>query len=147
PALAWLLSACSSNTPSLHLDVNSGQESSAMKADPPVVRVDVTAISPDGTKGLIASVAPGGSFDLGDITNDQHLTFEVSGLDAKGQTVVRGRSLGAIPVGSLAGTLPVFVQRVNTWARPDNGLLHTHVGGAAGVIAQRSLILSGGTAA
>ena len=52
-----------------------------------------------------------------------------------------------LPLDAVTGTLHVFVQRVNEWARPPGGLSQTHVGGVASAGAERYIVLGGGTAA
>jgi hypothetical protein len=143
--LAPFTSSCSSDTPSLQLDITVGQEKDAFSQDPRVVSVEVRGINPLGLPVVVATTTPGGKLDFGDVTSDAQLTFEVTGVDAEGKTVVRGRSLGAIPLNALTGRLEVFAQRVNQWARPPGGLLQTHVGGVASVAAERYLVLGGGT--
>jgi hypothetical protein len=140
-----LTSACSSNTPNVHLDITVGQEKDAFSQDPKVVSLEVEGVAPDGTVAVKTTSTPGGTFDFGDIANDAQLTFEVTGVDAQGQAVVRGRSLGAIPLNAVTGTLPIFAERVNQWARPPGALAQTHVGGIATSGAERYLVLGGGT--
>lgn len=131
----------------MHLDITVGQEKDAFSRDPVVVSVKVEGVAPDGSVLATATAAPGGTFDFGEIASDAQLTFEVTGTDAKGATVVRGRSLGAIPLDAVTGTLSIFAQRVNVWARPPGALAQTHVGGVASAGAERYLLLGGGTAA
>lgn len=145
--LAPFASSCSSGTPEVHLDITVGQEKDAFSQDPKVVSVEVRGIDPSGLPVVVAKSAPGGDLDFGDVGSDAQLTFEVTGVDAEGKTVVRGRSLGAIPVSAVTGTLPIFAQRVNQWARPTKGLLQSHTGGVAAVAAERYLVLGGGTVA
>jgi hypothetical protein len=137
-------SGCSESPPNVHLDITVGQEKDAFSRDPKVVSLKVEGIAPDGTVVATTTAAPGGTFDFGEIANDEQLTFEVTGTDAKGATVVRGRSLGAIPLAAVSGTLPIFAQRVNEWARPPGGLTQTHVGGVACSGAERYIVLGGG---
>lgn len=143
---AALAGGCSSSATAVHLDVTVGHETDAFSQDPKVVSLAIDGVAPDGTVVMTAIAAPGGTFDFGDVSLDTQVTFEVTGADAQGKTVMRGRSLGAIPLDSVTGTLPVFVQRVNQWARPPGGLAQTHVGGVASVGAERYVVLGGGTA-
>lgn len=154
PALAALMSigallgACSSDPPVLMLDIITGQETDAFTKDPPVTRVDVTAVSSDGEVSVKASAAPGGSLDFGEVPDDLVFTFEVTGVDATGATVVRGRSLSGILLSAVSGdAVPVFAQRLGAWARPPGGLLAGHVGGSAVSLAERYLVSTGGTSA
>jgi hypothetical protein len=137
---------CSPTPTTVHLDVTVGHETGAFSQDPKVASLKIDGIAPDGTVVMTTSAAPGGSFDFGEVSLDAQVTFEVTGTDAQGKTVMRGRSLGAIPLDSVTGTLPVFVQRVNAWARPPGGLAQTHVGGVASSGAERYVVLGGGKA-
>ena len=124
--------------------VTVGQEADAFSQEPKVVNVEVRALAPDGSLVATATSAPGGTLDFGEIADDAQVGFEVTGFDAQGVTQVRGRSLGAIALSALTGTLPVFAQRVNQWARPPGLLTQTHAGGVAAVGAERYLVLGGG---
>jgi hypothetical protein len=141
---AALGGGCSTTPPNVHLDLTVGLETDAFSRDPKVISVLVQGLAPDGSVAVKATATPGGTFDFGEVANTDQLTFEVTGTDAQGQTVMRGRSLGAIPLDSVTGTLPVFVQRVNEWARPPGALAQTHVGGVASTGAERYLVLGGG---
>ena len=62
------------------------------------------------------------------VGSEELLTFEATGVDATGSVVVRGRSLsGILLAGVSGGVIPIFVQRVNQWARPPGGLGRTRV--------------------
>jgi hypothetical protein len=143
--LAPFADGCSSEPPKAHIVITVGQEADAFSQDPKVVSVLVEAFAPDGSLMTTATAAPGGSLSFGEIADDAQLAFEVTGLDAQGNTQVRGRSLGAIAISSLTGPLPVFAQRVNQWARPPGIFTQTHAGGVAAVGAERYLLLGGGT--
>ena len=145
--LAPFTSSCSSETPSVHLEITVGQEKDAFSQDPRVVSVVVHGVAPSGLAVVVATSTPGGELDFGEVASDTQLTFEVTGVDAEGKTVMRGRSLGAIPLASVTGALPIFAQRVNQWARPPGGLVQSHTGGVAGVAAERYLVLGGGAIA
>jgi hypothetical protein len=139
------LAACHSSPAVLSLDITAGQETDAFTADPPVTRVDVSVTSLDGTVMLKTSAAPGGTFDLGDVKDDQQISVEVTGYTADGTSVMRGRSLTGLLLGSIqGGALPVFVQRTNQWARPPAGLPASHVGAPAAVLGERYLLVTGG---
>ena len=141
-----LAGGCSEGPPNVHLDITVGQEKDTFSRDPKVVSLKVQGLAPDGTVAVTTTAAPGGTFDFGEVANDEQLTFEVTGADAAGATVVRGRSLGAIPLDSVTGTLRIFAERVNEWARPPDGLDQTHVGGVACSGAERYIVLGGGKA-
>lgn len=142
--LAPLAGGCSSEPKAVHVAVTVGQEAGMFSQEPRVVSVVVKGLAPDGSLVTTATAPPGGTLDFGEIPDDTQLVFEVTGLDAQGATQVRGRSLGAINISSLTGTLPVFAQRVNQWARPPGLFTQTHAGGVAAIGAERYLLLGGG---
>lgn len=144
---ALALAACKSPS-ELSIDVTAGQETDAFTADPPVVRVDVEVKSLDGSVDVKASAAPGGTFDLGNVPADQQIGVEVTGVDAAGNTILRGRSLYGLPLDGLDGAvLPVFAQRTGQWARPPGNLVQTHVGGVGAQLGEQYVILTGGAKA
>jgi hypothetical protein len=146
-ALAFVcLAACKSATP-FGLDVTAGQEKDAFSADPAVTRVDVAVTSLDGSVNLTVSAAPGETFDLGTVKDDQQIGVEVTGVDATGATVMRGRSLYGIPLTGISGALPIFAQRTGQWARPPVGLKQAHVGGVGAVLGERYVLVTGGATA
>jgi hypothetical protein len=130
------------------LDIITGQETDAFTKNPAVTRVDVTAVSSGGEVSVKASAAPGGSLDFGEVPDDLVFRFEVTGVDATGATVVRGRSLSGILLSAVSGdAVPVFAQRIGAWARPPGGLPAGHVGGPAVSLAERYLVSTGGSSA
>lgn len=118
-----------------------------MSRDPAVTRVDVRATALEGDVLLTTSAAPGGSFDLGEVPSDRLYVFDATGVDATGATVVRGRSLSVQFGSEGGGALPLFVQRVEEWARPPRGLPNAHVDAPAAVLGETYLFTTGGTAA
>ena len=146
---ALALAGCGSDTVTIELALTTGQETDVMARDPAVTRVDVSARAAEGDVEVQASAAPGGTFDLGELPADRLYTFEATGVDASGAAVVRGRSLSialsALSAGST--TIPLFVQRAATWARPDGGLARAHVDAPAAAFAEQFLFTSGGTSA
>jgi hypothetical protein len=147
PMIAALL-GCSSDPPVLTIEIITGQEGDAFSQEPAVTRVDVIARSVEGDLTLSASAAPGGTFDFGDVPVDTFMGFEATGVDATGAVVVRGRSLNGIYLASVVGeVIPIFVQRVNRWARPPGGLVRAHVDAPASILAERYLMTSGGSSA
>lgn len=117
--------------------------------DPPVARVEITAFALDGAIQLQATAAPGEGFDLGELPDTSIVTFELTGTTEDGEIVARGRSV-AVDLGKLdttAAPLPLFIQRLGTFARPPGGLLRSHVHASAGTLAEQFLILTGGDAA
>ncbi len=146
--LALSLMACSDAEKNISIDIVKGHESDAFSQDPPVVRVDIRARTAEGDVTLKASAPPGGSFDFGEVPADRLFSFDITGVDAAENIVLRGRSVGGIYLAALAGDyLPVFVQRVNTWARPPGELLHAHLGAPATTLAERYVVSSGGSQA
>jgi hypothetical protein len=146
--LGALLLGCSSDPPVLSVEIITGYEQDTFSQEPPVTSVNITARAAEGDLTLSASAAPGGSFDFGDVPSDRLLTFEATGVDAAGAVVVRGRSIGGIYLAGVSGgVIPVFVQRVNQWARPPGGLARSHVGAPAAVLAERYLMTTGGASA
>jgi hypothetical protein len=139
---------CSSDPPVLSVEIITGFEKDTFSQAPAVTRVDITARAAEGDLSLSASAPPGGEFDFGDVPSDRLLTFEATGVDATGSVVVRGRSISGIYLAGVSGgIIPVFVQRVNQWARPPGGLARSHVGAPAAVLAERYLMTTGGTSA
>ncbi len=131
----------------LTLDLVTGQEADAMTLAPAVVEVGVSLLSPEGELVAAALSAPGGSFDLGDeVPTDIPLRVEVEGRSVTGAVVLRGRSIDVV-LGNLEGTLPVFCQRLGSWARPEGQLARAHVGSPAGVLVERYLLSTGGESA
>jgi hypothetical protein len=145
-ALLLFVAACSADPPLVRLEITAGQEQDTFSMDPRVTRVDITAISVDDATEVHASAAPGGSFDLGEVPADHRFRFDVTGVTDDGTAVVRGRSLAGIAVSGESSSIPVFVQRTNRWARPPGGLPHTHVSAPAGVRGEQYVYLSGGAA-
>lgn len=146
-AFALLALASCAKPTELSISITAGLEKDAFTADPPVTRVDVRLTSLDGDVDVSISAEPGGTFDLGNIPIDAQVGVEVTGLDAAGNTVMRGRSLAGLPLDSIQGGLHIFAQRTGQWARPPNGFSQTHVGGVATTIGERYILLTGGTKA
>jgi len=145
PALA--LAGCSEAPVERTLQIVTGHESDAFSKDPAVTAIHIEAKSVNGTT-FSADTTPGGSFDLGDVPEDEPLVVEVSGTSADGSVVVRGRSLtGILPGGFASPNIPVFVQRIGTWARPPGELERAHVDAPVAVIGEQYLMSSGGSGA
>jgi hypothetical protein len=142
------LAACSHDATPISINVTTGQETDAFTADPAVAQVTVHVTSLDGSVDVTSDpTPPGGTFDLGEVTSDQQVSVEVTGVTADNKTVLKGFSLSGILLSSVNDIVPVFAQRVNQWARPPGGLSQTHVGGCAAVMAERYLLLTGGATA
>jgi hypothetical protein len=144
-AASLVVASGCSDPDAVTFDLTLGYEQGAFQAPPPVTRIDVEALDANGALVSGVSTAPGGSFELGDVSKDQFVQVHVKGFDATGVLQARGRSVGTV-VGDIASDVfPVFVQRLDQWARPPSGLLRTHVGGVGGAIGERFLMLTGGT--
>jgi hypothetical protein len=139
--LALSVVACSSPR-TLPIEVITGYEKDTFSADPKVLRVDITVTLLDGST-LEASAEPGGTFEIGDVSEDEYITVDVAGVAESGATVVRGRSLSGILLSSAPSAIPVFAQRLDQWSRPPGGFTRTHVAGPAGVVGERYLLLGG----
>lgn len=145
--LAALLCGCGAEPPTLTLEVIPGHETDAFQVDPPVTTWDVQVTGADGAVLATASAAPAGAFDFGEIPANQPLTLQVTGRDAGGAPIVRGRSLGGIYLAAVSGeVIPIFAQRLGQWARPPGELPATRVGAPAAPLAGRYLLLTGGEA-
>lgn len=142
---ALALTACSGEAAVVQVNLTTGHEEGVMSLAPAVTSVVVSATS-GGETVASAAAEPGGSFDLGELGAGTLASFEARGQDAAGNTVVVGRSLSGITLGS-SPTIDLFVQRVGSWARPPGELSRTHLGGVAGVMGERYLYLSGGDSA
>lgn len=141
-----LLFGCSSEPRVLNIEVVTGHEADAMTQDPPVARVIVEGTSPDGTR-IQAEAPPGGDLDFGDVDGSLAYTFEVTGLDGSGATVMRGRSLGGIVLDGIASdTFQVFAQRLRAWARAPGTLARAHTRAPAVSVGERYLYQTGGDA-
>lgn len=145
--LALIFGACSSDARTVTLDVTLGHEAEAFGLTPRVTRVLVQAL--DAKETVVASTesAPGGTFSLGEFPLTDLVRLEADGRDENGVTRMRGRTMGLV-LGDLASdVLPLFMQRVDAFARPPSGLLEGHDGGATAVVGERFLLLTGGDGA
>ncbi|MDC0745279.1 hypothetical protein [Polyangium mundeleinium] len=146
-AAALLGGGCSEEPIERTLQIVTGHESDTFSATPAVTKIRIEAKTATGTT-FAAETTPGGTFDLGEVPEDEPLGVEVTGTTAEGATVVRGRSLTGIVPGAFASAdIPVFVQRVGTWARPPGGLVRAHVDAPAAVLGEQFLVTTGGSAA
>jgi hypothetical protein len=128
------------------VEVTTGQESDAFSRDPAVTKVELIARDANLQAVARATSEPGGAFDLGEVSVDELLSFEVIGSDAAGDVQVRGQSL-ALVIGALqADVLPVFAQRLMHFSRPPGEMVQGHVAGVGAVLAERYLMLTGGSA-
>jgi hypothetical protein len=148
-ALAALAAAtaCKKKPRGIGIDVTVGLETDAFHQDPPVTTVTITAFNSARSPIAEAIGAPGGDFSLGEFEPTDFVEVHVTGATAAGDTVMRGRTMG-VELGNFAGdTLPVFIERVGQWARPPGQLASARLGGAAAPVAERFLLLTGGSAA
>ncbi len=145
--LTLFAGGCSSEPLERTLRIVTGLETDTFSAAPAVTKVRIEART-NGNDVFAAEAVPGGAFDLGDIPYDEPLAIEVTGTSADGLVVVRGRSLSAVlPSAFATEDVPVFVQRVSTWARPSGALDRAHVDGPACVLGERFVATTGGSLA
>lgn len=145
--LALAVGGCSSEPLERTLHIVTGLETDTFTATPAVTKVRIEARTNAG-KVFAADAVPGGAFDLGDVPEDEPLAIDVTGTSADGLVVVRGRSLSAVlPSAFVTEDVPVFVQRVGTWARPPGALDRAHVDAQACVIGERFVATTGGSSA
>ena len=143
--LPLLTTACGEDQRTLTIEVIPGHETDAFHREPAVTRMEVAVVAPEGDVLTTAAAPPGGDLDFGELPADVPLTFDITGLDATGARVVRGRSVGGIVLGQLVGDLlPLFAQRLGTWSRPPGDLPSTRQGGVAFSVGTRFLALTGG---
>lgn len=129
------------------LRIMTGLEEDTFTASPAVTKVRIEARTTGGDV-FAAETVPGGAFDLGDVPLAEPLSIEVTGTSADGIAVVRGRSLSAVlPSAFASEDIPVFVQRVQTWARPPGALDRAHVDAPACVLGERYVATTGGISA
>jgi hypothetical protein len=143
PLLCLLLAACGGER-RLSLAVTTGLEEDVFAAAPAVDSVRILARDPEGEVKLETLTSPGDTFALGELTDEDVVTFELTGETAAGDVVVRGRSV-AIPVGAVASTtVPMFAQRLGSFARPPGALVRAHVHAPSAVVDERFLLQFGG---
>lgn len=137
----------------MEITISTGQEEGALSQDPAVTLVEIVALTPDSSDGTLRpfasdEVAPGEAFDLGEMPDTSIVNFEITGTDAGGNVVARGRST-SIPIGAVPepGELALFIQRLGSFARVPSGLGRAHVHAPAGVLTERNLVHTGGDVA
>jgi hypothetical protein len=146
-ALVTALPACSTSSTGISIDVTAGQEMDAFTQSPAITAVTVAITSLDGNVDVKKTVAPGGTFDFGEIDDTEQVSVNVSGATADSTVKMTGASLSGLLLSSVVGAVPVFIQRTEQWARPPGALVCSHVNGIASVLADRFLIVTGGTSA
>jgi hypothetical protein len=110
--------ACSS-TPSATIDVVTGEEADALTRAPAPATLIVESVDASGKSKEIArtSLPAAADLSLGDVSSTDVGAIRVTGVDAAGNTLVRGETL-LFQFGALeAGSLSVFVQRTGELAR------------------------------
>lgn len=139
--------ACSSSDHGT-LQLVTGGETDTFSKSPAPTKLTVNAIDGSGNKTTIASATlPTSDIDLGTQDENAVATLQVLGTDSSGADVVAGSSL-ALQYGALAGgTLPVFVQRTNEWARLPSPLSDTRPDPTLAVISGEFLFVGGGSRA
>ncbi|MDI1478787.1 hypothetical protein [Polyangium sp. y55x31] len=143
---ALLGSGCTEEPIERTLQIVTGHEADTFSAAPAVTKIRIEAKTATGST-FAAETTPGGTFDLGEVPDDEPLGVEVTGTTAEGVTVVRGRSLTGVVPGAFVRDVPVFVQRVGKWARPPGELVRAHVDAPAAVLGEQFLVTTGGSAA
>lgn len=145
--LASFVVGCSSEPFERTLQIVTGQETDTFTQSPAVTKVRIEARTTGGDV-FAAETTPGGSFDLGDVPQDEPLAIDVTGTSEDGLAVVRGRTLSAVlPAAFASDDIPVFVQRVGAWARPPGALDRAHVNAPACVLGERFVATTGGSSA
>lgn len=122
-----------------------GHEPDPWSETPVATRALVEKVRESGEREvLVDGPAPVSSFSLG---RGGVGSFEVTGFDADDIARVRARSLPVSPAGFAARSLPLFVSRTSSFARPP-GELETDQGERppAAIAAGRYLLLAGGAA-
>jgi hypothetical protein len=146
-ALALRLCGCASDPRTITVEIIPGHETGAFHEEPAVAQFEVRITGAEGAGIAAASAPPGGELDFGEMPADQPLTFDITGRDAGGATIARGRSMGGIFLDQLAGdVLPLFAQRLGAWSRPPGELPAARAGARAIALGERHLILTGGDA-
>lgn len=143
--VALLVAGCSGEPRRVDIELTLGHETNAFGESPPVTDVVVRVESSSG--GVVASAAstPGGTFELGEFPLTELVTITAEGRDGLGQVRMRGRSVGLVPGELASDLLPVFVQRVGSFARPPSELERGHVRGVTAVVGERYLLVTGGS--
>lgn len=150
--LVLLTSACGEQR-EVEITISTGQEEGALSQDPAVTLVEIVALTPDSADGTLRpfasdEVAPGEAFDLGEMPDTSIINFEITGTDADGNVVARGRST-SVAIGALdePAELPLFIQRLGAFARVPSNLARAHVHAPGGVLGEQFLIATGGDVA
>ena len=143
-ALAISTSGCG-GTPTLEIEVTSGMEEGMLADDPAVTEVVIRAFEPiENGLEIETSAGPGESFELGEVADSKLLVFELTGKTAEGEVAARGRSVAVSLASELPSVLPIFIQRLGSFARLPTGIARPHVRGQAAVLGERYLLLTGG---
>lgn len=138
------LHGCSSTPRTATLDVSVGHETGAFGQAPAVTDVLIRATDSSGATVAETRSAPGETFSLGEFPLTELVGIEASGSDADGTVRMRGKTMGLV-LGELASdVLPLFIQRIDAFARPPGVLGRSHEEGAAAVVGERYLLLTGG---
>ncbi|HTJ80470.1 MAG TPA: hypothetical protein VL400_02070 [Polyangiaceae bacterium] len=145
PALALAFVAACADPRPVAVEVTPGKEEGSLVADPAVAEVTIDLYDGDGTTKLSSATAkPGGEFDLGEIPDTSIVNFDLTGKDAAGNVIARGRSISMDLGGVESGTVPLFIQRLGGFARPNGDLVRGHIHAPAAVYAEEMLVATGG---
>jgi hypothetical protein len=127
-AMALLLSsaACSSAEllPAGDAVLDPGHEPDVWTIEPLALEARVDRVFEDGTRKLHATPTP--PFERFSLGRGTPAIYDLSAMDADGVARVRARSLPVDPAGFAGWTLPLFVARTETFARPPGELVHAH---------------------
>jgi hypothetical protein len=144
PAVVTVV-ACSSND-SGTLQIVTGEETDVFTASPAPTTLTVYAIdSSDNWTQLGTGPVSTSDIDLGNQDESNAATIAVLGTTSTGADPVAGFSL-AVQYGALAGgTLPVFVQRTNEWARLPSPPTDARQSPTLAIISGEFLFIGGGS--
>ncbi len=138
--------ACS-NSDSGSIQLVTGAETDVFSASPAPTQLTVYAWTSATQVSTIATATlPTSSIDLGSQNETSAATLQIKANTASGDNVVAGASL-ALQYGALAGgTLPVFVQRTNQWARLPSPPSDARQAPTLALLSGEFLVIGGGSA-
>jgi hypothetical protein len=143
--LGLLLGAACSSTDNGSIQLVTGEETDTFTRAPAATKLQVESVDTTGTRTVLASVAlPATTIDLGTQSESTVATLEVTGFAANGERVVFGSSLPYIFAGLAGATVPIFVQRVNDFARLPAPLSDTRQAPLLSQVQGQYLFVAGG---
>lgn len=120
PILASIAAAACSSGDSGTLQIVTGEETDTFTATPATAYLQVQSVDTSGDPPTTIATQPisATSIDLGSLDESNVAAFQINGLDSSEQTRVTFGATVPLLFGDLNGvTLPVFMQRVNDFAR------------------------------